>query len=169
MLEAEYLEDVRKSFASYKKMADAAIAQVTDAEFIWKPNTESNSLAVIMQHIGGNLRSRWTDFLASDGEKPWRHRDGEFEEPAADRKRLSEMWEAGWNAVFTALDRITAETLSVPIEIRGQKLTVLQALNRSITHTASHVGQIVYVAKAIRSEGWKTLSIPRGKSEAYRP
>jgi len=169
MPEQDFITDLRDAYASYKKQADAAISQVTDKELAWKPNEESNSIAVIMQHIGGNLRSRWTDFLSTDGEKPWRHRDAEFEESAPDRSRLDKIWEEGWAAVFHALEQINPDTLSKTIMIRRQSLTVSQALVRSITHTAHHVGQIVYIAKAIRSSEWKTLSIPRGKSEQYTP
>lgn len=164
-----YLENVVKLFHQYKDMADKAIAQVGEKEIGWKPEPESNSIAIVMQHLAGNLRSRWTDFLASDGEKPWRDRDAEFEEHSLSKGELLDRWEKGWASVFDALNGIDEKAVERTIKIRGEPLTVLEALNRSLTHTAYHVGQIVYIAKAERGGEWKTLSIPKGKSKEHKP
>jgi uncharacterized damage-inducible protein DinB len=169
MIERKYIDDVKQGYRMYKTLCDKSIAQLGDADLYWKPEPESNSIAVIMQHIGGNLRSRWRDFLQSDGEKPDRNRDAEFEERGADRHALLALWEEGWTALFTALESLQEETLSRTITIRKQPLTIMEAINRSLAHTAHHAGQIVYIAKAIRSSGWKTLSIPKGKSKEFNP
>jgi hypothetical protein len=164
-----YIDNVSGLFRQYKDLGDKAISQVRDGELSWKPDPESNSIAVIMQHVGGNLRSRWTDFQTTDGEKPWRERDAEFEDQSASRRQLVEQWEKGWQAVFAALASIDEGTLDKTIRIRGQSLTLIEALNRSVTHTAYHVGQIVLLAKALRSGDWKTLSIAKGKSKEFTP
>jgi uncharacterized damage-inducible protein DinB len=164
-----YIEDLKYGFRMYKSLCDKAIAQLEDAELHWRPEPESNSIAVIMRHIYGNLRSRWRDFLSTDGEKPDRDRDAEFEVHAAERAALQAEWEEGWAVLFSALDGLQEETLSKTITIRKQPLAVIAALNRSLAHTASHAGQIVYIAKAQRSSAWKTLSIPKGKSREFNP
>ena len=165
---AAYLEEVRKNFRGYKRMAEAALAQVQETELFYQPDSESNNLAVIVKHVGGNLRSRWVDFLTSDGEKPDRNRDQEFVvDPGATREQLMAMWETGWNAVFENLAGLKPEDLLRTVTIRQEPHTVVQAINRSLTHTAYHVGQIVYLGRHIRKGEWKTLSIPRGKSAEY--
>jgi hypothetical protein len=169
MIGKNYIESVTKLFHTYKAISDRAIAQVGDDELYWKPDSESNGISVIMQHIGGNLDSRWRDYLSSDGEKPDRDRDGEFEEHGLDRRALLDRWERGWGVVFAALSGLEEDLLLKVITIRKESHTVLEALNRSLAHTAQHTGQIVYIAKAIRSSGWKTLSIPRGKSKEFNP
>jgi hypothetical protein len=169
MIEAVLIGDMKRGFLMYKTMCDKAIAQVDDSKLFWKPDAESNSIAVLMRHIGGNLASRWRDYLSTDGEKPDRDRDSEFEENGEDRSAHLARWERGWAVLFSALEGLTADTLMKAITIRKQPLTVIEALNRSLTHTAYHAGQIVYAAKAIRSSEWKTLSIPRGKSREFTP
>ncbi|HSD71433.1 MAG TPA: DUF1572 family protein [Thermoanaerobaculia bacterium] len=163
-----YLEDVIGELRKYKKFADRAAAQVSDADFFRQIDPESNSVALVMKHIAGNLRSRWTDFLTTDGEKPDRNRDTEFERSESDTKdRILERWESGWRTLFEALAPLTDDDLLRTVAIRGEPHTVVQAINRQLTHYASHVGQIVFLAKHLAGDRWKTLSIPRGKSREF--
>jgi hypothetical protein len=160
-----YLQEVQRSMRGNKRQAEAAVAQLTDEELFGPPGAESNSAAVIMQHISGNQRSRFTDFLASDGEKPDRNRDGEFESRFTTREQLLDNWERSWQIVFATLQSLRPEDLLKTVTIRGEPLTVLQALQRQTTHYAAHVGQIIYVAKHWKGAAWQTLSIPKGKSQ----
>lgn len=162
-----HLSDVTESFRSYKKMAERAIEQVSDDEFFRATSAEANSIAAIMKHIGGNLRSRWTDFLTADGEKPDRNRDSEFIAENDSRESLMQVWENGWQALFSALESLTADDAGKTVRIRGEDFTVTGAINRSMMHTASHIGQIVLLAKQFRSAEWKTLSIPKNKSAEF--
>ena len=165
-LASHYLEEVRRQFRGHKRLAEGAISQLSDEELFFAPDPESNSVGILMKHMAGNMRSRFTDFLTSDGEKPDRHRDQEFEISARpNRAELMNMWEAGWGHVFSAVDSLKPEDVMRTITIRGEPHTVIMALNRAIAHYAQHTGQIVFLAKHIRSRDWKTLSIPRGKSE----
>jgi hypothetical protein len=156
-----YLTDVRVQFEKMKQLAEGAIAQVTDDQLQISIDPESNSLAVIMKHMAGNLRSRFTDFLTTDGEKPDRNRDGEFEVDRATRAQILADWESGWNVLFTTLSSVTADDLVRDVFIRGERHSVIQALDRQLTHHSYHVGQIVFLAKHLRSAEWKTLSMPR--------
>jgi len=166
---AHYLEEARRQLRGHKRMGEAALAQLSDADFFVTLDPESNSVAVIVKHIAGNMRSRFTDFLITDGEKPDRFRDREFElTPATTRADVMKWWEAGWVCVFAALEPLTPEDVLYTITIRGEPHTVLQAVNRQIAHYAQHIGQIVFLAKHLRAGQWKTLSIPRGKSEEYK-
>jgi hypothetical protein len=162
----EIRENMRAEFLRYKALGDGAFRQLEERDFFWKPEAESNSIATLIQHLSGNLLSRWTDFLDSDGEKPWRKRDEEFEENAAGRKDLLDMWEKGWAALTAALDSMGEDTLDRTIRIRGEPHTVHRALLRGLAHCAYHVGQIVFLAKAVRSGEWKSLSIPKRKPGA---
>jgi hypothetical protein len=163
-----YLDDAIGEFRKYKKYADRAVAQVSDDDFFRQIDRESNSIALIVKHIAGNQHSRWRDFLTSDGEKPDRDRDAEFERFDTDTKeRLLARWEEGWRLLFEALTPLTGEDLDRTVSIRGEAHTVLQAIQRQLTHYAAHVGQIVFLAKHLAGERWKTLSIPRGKSRDY--
>ena len=165
---ALYLEDVADQFRAYKRLADRALAQVRDEDLFVTLDPESNSLAVLIQHMAGNLISRWTDFLTTDGEKPDRNRDTEFERYEADtRDALMARWESGWGLLFAALEPLTDDDLQKTVSIRGEAHTVLQAINRQLTHYASHVGQIVFLAKHLAGPRWKTLSIPRGQSRQF--
>ncbi|HZS04577.1 MAG TPA: DUF1572 family protein [Blastocatellia bacterium] len=165
-LAQHYLDDSIEQFRKLKVMADKAIAQVDDRELFFAPDPESNSIAVIIKHISGNQRSRWTDFLTSDGEKPNRHRDTEFEiDETTTRETVLEWWEGGWKCLFDALEPLRPEDLMRTVTIRGLPHTVVMAINRQLTHYASHVGQIVFLAKQLKAGDWKTLSIPRGQSE----
>ena len=159
---AIYLSDVIEQFRKMKKLAEDAIAQVSDDELVVAIDAESNSIAVIMKHIAGNLRSRFTDFLTTDGEKPDRNRDGEFEIAGRpDRTAIMADWESGWSRLFASLEALTASDLIKEVRVRGEALPALAQLNRQMTHHAYHVGQIVFLAKHLRSAEWKNLSIPR--------
>jgi Protein of unknown function (DUF1572). len=163
----DYLEDVLESFRGYKTLAERAMEQVSDEEFFRAIDPEANSIAAIVKHIGGNLRSRWTDFLTTDGEKPYRNRDSEFVTESDTRESLTEFWNAGWNALFSTLGALTVEDMGKTVKIRGEDYTVVKAINRSLSHTASHIGQIILLAKHFRSANWKTLSIPKNKSAEF--
>ena len=157
-----YLEDVKSQFRKMKKLAEDAVAQVQDEELVQRLDPESNSIALIMRHMAGNLRSRFTDFLTTDGEKPNRNRDGEFEEfREMTRRNVVDDWESGWRVLFGALDTLTPGDLLRDVFIRGERHSVMQALDRQLTHHSYHVGQIVFLAKHLRSAEWRTLSIPR--------
>ena len=163
-----YLDESFRTFRGYKRMADAALAQVSNEEFFRLLDPESNSLAIVVKHVGGNLRSRWTDFLTTDGEKPDRDRDREFELlPGDTREDLMRRWEHGWEQTFANLQSLKPEDVLRTVTIRAEPHTVVQAVNRSVAHVAYHVGQIVLVAKHLRGSEWKTLSIPRGKSAEF--
>lgn len=163
-----YLDEVRRSFRGYKRLAEGTFAQLQDADFFYAPDAESNSVAVIMKHISGNLRSRWTDFLTTDGEKPDRNRDQEFEiQTGVIRVELMHSWEEGWNCVFQALAALQPADFSRTVFIRGDPHSLIQAINRSLAHIAYHVGQITFLGKHIRQAEWKSLSIPKGKSAEY--
>jgi uncharacterized damage-inducible protein DinB len=165
---ADYLEEVRRQFRGHKRLAEGAIAQVKDEELFVTLDSESNSIAIIVKHIAGNMRSRFTDFLTTDGEKPDRNRDQEFEmNSAATRADLMRWWEEGWARVFAALEALTPQDIMRTVTIRGEPHTVLQAINRQVAHYAYHTGQIVFLAKHFRSSEWKTLSVPRGKSKEF--
>jgi len=161
------VDSVEAEFRRYEKLAEGAIAQLTDSELDATASSADNSVAVIVQHVGGNLRSRFTDFLTSDGEKPWRDRDREFEARAVGRDELMAAWEQGFAALFGALAELDDGRLGRTVSIRGRPLTVLEALLRSLAHVAYHVGQIVFVAKGLRGADWRYLSIPPGRSAEY--
>jgi hypothetical protein len=161
---AEYLAGIRDEFAKVKTLAEGALAQVSDEDLMVTLDPESNSLAIIVQHMAGNLRSRFTDFLTTDGEKPDRNRDGEFEIAGrVDRAALMAHWERGWSVLFAALGALTPADLLKDVYIRGQRHSVIQALQRALGHQSQHAGQIVLLAKHLRSGEWKTLSLPRRK------
>lgn len=162
-----YHSDAVQSFRSYKRLAERAIEQVRDEEFFAAIDPEANSISVVVKHIAGNLVSRWTDFLTSDGEKPNRNRDTEFEMIGDTRESLMEFWERGWKTLFDSLEPLTAEDFSRTITIRGEPHTVVEAVNRQLTHYAYHIGQIVLLAKHFNSSDWKTLSVPKNKSAEF--
>ena len=167
-LATHYLADSIASLRAYKKLADKAIAQLKDDEFFITLDEEANSVAVIMKHMAGNMFSRWTDFLATDGEKPDRNRDMEFViDPEKGKDEVVAYWEKGWQRVFGALEPLTAEDLGRKVLIRGEEHTVIQAINRQLMHYANHIGQIVFLAKHFRSTEWKSLSIPRNRSAEF--
>jgi Protein of unknown function (DUF1572) len=168
-LATHYLDEAHRQMRGQKRLAEGAMAQLLNHELFLAPDPESNSVAVIVQHMAGNMRSRFTDFLTADGEKPDRFRDREFElDPTTTRADLTKIWEDGWARVFTAIETLKPADVMRTVTIRGEPHTVLQAINRQIAHYACHTGQIVFLAKHIRSGKWKSLSIPRGKSEDYK-
>lgn len=163
-----YLEDALGELRRLKRQAEKALAQVGDDDFFRTLDPESNSLAVLVKHLAGNQRSRWMDFLTSDGEKPDRNRDSEFViEPADTRAALMERWERGWKYLFDALEPLGEDDLMRTVQIRGEPHTIVQAVNRQLSHYAAHVGQIVFLAKHLAGPNWKTLSVPRGQSVAF--
>jgi hypothetical protein len=165
MIDQHYLEDTRLQLTKLKGQADKAIAQVDDDQLFAVLDPEANSIAIIMKHMAGNMRSRWTDFLTSDGEKPDRNRDGEFIVPSGERRaQIVAAWEDGWKRVLDSVSSLTPADLEKTVRIRGEAHSVLEAINRQVTHYAAHVGQIVLLAKHYAGPRWKTLSIPRGKS-----
>jgi len=163
-----YLDDALKVFHTYKSLGERAIAQARDEDLFVTLDPEANSIALVVKHMWGNMRSRWTDFLTTDGEKPDRHRDTEFElrGEEATRATVERWWEEGWRLVFAAVEPLRPEDLERTVMIRGVPHTVMQAINRQLTHYAHHVGQLVFLAKHFRSSEWQSLSIPRGQSEA---
>ena len=162
-----YLEDVRPLFAMFKRQGEAAMAQVSDADLTTALDPEMNSIALIVKHMAGNMRSRWTGFPEADGEKPDRDRDSEFEKPPATREEVMALWNEGWACMFSALDRLTDADLTRETFIRGERHSVLQAINRQIAHYSYHVGQIIFLGKHLQSANWKSLSVPRGTSAAF--
>jgi uncharacterized protein DUF1572 len=168
-LASQYLEEMKRQFRGHKRMGEAAMAQLEDKDFLAVIDPQSNSVAMLVKHIAGNARSRFTDFLNSDGEKPDRFRDQEFEvSESTTREEVMCWWEQGWAYVFATLDSLEPEDVQRTVTIRGEPHTVMQALNRALAHYAQHIGQIVFLAKHLRSEQWQMLSIPRGKSEDYK-
>ena len=166
---AHYLEEARRQMRGQKRMGEGAMAQLGDDEFFLTLDPESNSVAILVKHLAGNMRSRFTDFLMSDGEKPDRFRDREFEvSGTTTRAEVMSWWEEGWSCVLGAIETLKPEDVSRTVTIRGEPHTVLEAINRQIAHYAAHIGQIVFLAKHLRSSKWKTLTIPRGKSEEFK-
>ena len=161
------VEDSLSLFRFYKKMTEKAIEQVSDEELFATLDEEMNSIAVIVKHMAGNMRSRWTNFLISDGEKPDRNRDQEFEGPPATREALLKLWEEGWTCLFSALEPLSDADLQRTVTIRGEPHSVVQAIHRQLAHYPYHCGQIVFLAKHFRGREWKSLSIPRGKSTSF--
>jgi hypothetical protein len=162
-----YLKDATDVFRYYKRLGDRAMEQVPDDALFSALDAESNSIAIIVKHMAGNMRSRWTDFLTTDGEKPDRNRDAEFEGPPATRAGLLALWESSWKLVFDSLAPLAETDLSRTIHIRGEAHSGMQAINRNITHTAYHLGQIIYLAKHFAGPGWNSLTVPRGKSAEF--
>lgn len=162
-----YVEDSLAIFRQYKALADRAMAQVTDAQLFLALDDEANSIAILAKHMAGNMLSRWTDFLASDGEKPSRNRDGEFVDPPDTRAELLALWESGWACLFGALEPLTDADLGRTVLIRGEAHSVMQAVNRQIAHYAQHVGQIVLLAKHYAGNQWQSLSVPKNKSAEF--
>lgn len=167
MIENNYIASVKNQFKQYKTLAEKAIDQIPDEKIDWQYNPETNSIAVIVKHLAGNMRSRFTDFYNSDGEKKWRNRDSEFENERLSRERLKALWDEGWDCLFQVLNGLAAADLSKVIVIRNEELTVVEAINRQLTHYASHIGQIIFIAKMILDNEWKTLTIPRNKSKEF--
>lgn len=164
---AAYLESVKKQFLYYKTLAEKAMDQLEPEQLFVTPNEDTNSIAVIVKHLSGNMLSRWTDFLTTDGEKQWRHRDAEFENDLQSKDAVLETWNKGWNCLFDALNVLKPEQLTQIIYIRNEGHTVVEAINRQLAHYSYHVGQIVFYAKILKKNDWESLSIPRNKSNNY--
>lgn len=162
-----YLESVRKQFLDYKTLGEKAMDQLEPEQLFTAYNEDTNSIAVVVAHLAGNMLSRWTDFLTTDGEKDWRDRDAEFGNSLSDKEQLLAKWNEGWNCLFHALDSLNPDQLEQIIYIRGEGHTVIEAINRQLAHYPYHVGQIVYAAKLLKKEEWNSLSIPRNKSAQF--
>jgi hypothetical protein len=165
-MNANYLESAIKQFEYYKLLGEKTFNQLPDEKLFWQYNSESNSIATIVKHLWGNMLSRWTDFLTTDGEKEWRNRDAEFENDITTREELLEKWNQGWSVFLNTLNSLTAEDLDKIIYIRNQGHTVMEAINRQLAHYPYHVGQIVFIGK-MASQNWQSLSIPKGNSQQY--
>ena len=163
----DYLDSAKKQFEYYKMLGEKTFAQVSDEALFWQYNEESNSIAIIVKHLWGNMMSRWTDFLTSDGEKDWRNRDAEFENDISTRAELMDKWNEGWECFFTALNSLGPEDLEKVIYIRNMGHTVLEAINRQLAHYPYHIGQIVFIGKMAQENSWLSLSIPKGASKTY--
>ena len=163
----KYLQSTIKQFHYYKSLGNKTMSQLSDDQLFWKYNNESNSIAIIVKHIAGNMLSRWSDFLTTDGEKQWRNRESEFADDITDRQNLEAYWEKGWNCLFEALNSITDDDLEMIIYIRKQGHTIVEAINRQLAHYAYHIGRIVFTGKMLKNEDWYSLSIPRGGSKSY--
>ena len=162
-----FIQSATKQFEYYKHLGDRTFDQLQGQEVFYNIDPESNSIAIIVHHMSGNMLSRWTDFLTTDGEKPWRSRESEFQNPYLSTDQMLEAWDAGWQCLFTALESINVTNFESTIYIRNQKHTIVDAIHRQMMHYAYHVGQIVYIGKVIKGERWKSLSIPKGQSKLY--
>lgn len=162
-----YLRSIMELFQYYKELGDKALAQISDSEIHWRPDDQSNSIAVLVKHMSGNMLSRWTDFLTTDGEKEWRDRESEFIDDIKDKESMLSICEEGWDFLFSALGKLKPDDLQKIVYIRNEGHTVVEAINRHLTHCAQHVGQIIYIAKSLRANSWQSLSVPRGKSEEF--
>jgi len=162
-----YLDSSRFEFQRYKTMGDKTFAQLGDSDILWKHQEEDNSISQIVKHISGNMLSRWTNFLSEDGEKPWRHRDAEFEKPFLTKTEMIAAWEKGWQCFFDALASINPDNFNSLVKIRNEEHTTVEAVNRQLAHYANHVGQIVLLGKMVIGDNWVSLSIPKGESEVF--
>ncbi len=162
-----YLEGIQKQFEYYKLLGEKTINQLEDDKLFWQYNDTSNSMAIIIKHLWGNMKSRWTDFLNSDGEKVWRERDAEFDSDIKNKEELLIKWNEGWKCLFDALETINETNFDQPIYIRNIEHSITEAINRQLAHYAYHIGQIVFIGKMITDEGWQSLSIPKGESSVY--
>jgi len=167
MSDLQYLESAKKEFGYYKLLGEETFSQLTDEQLFIEATSESNSIATIVKHLRGNMLSRWTDFLTTDGEKEWRKRDEEFENDISTREELLQKWQEGWSCLFMALDSISDDDLSRVIYIRNQGHTILEAINRQLSHYPYHIGQIVFIGKMLSDKNWNSLSIPKGGSKEY--
>jgi hypothetical protein len=162
-----YLDSSKKQFLYYKTLADKAMLQLDPLQLFYTPNDDTNSIALVVKHMVGNMLSRWTDFLTTDGEKEWRNRDDEFQDPYSDVETMTLEWEKAWKVLFDALNTVNAENLNAVIYIRNEGHTVIEAINRQLAHYPYHVGQIVFFAKMLKQSGWQSLSIPKNNSVQY--
>ncbi|WP_445383049.1 DUF1572 family protein [Robiginitalea sp. IMCC43444] len=162
-----YLESAKKQFEYYKSVGDKTFDQLSEADLFWQYNPESNSIAIIVNHLWGNMKSRWTDFLSSDGEKKWRNRDMEFEPVIQSKAELLQKWNEGWACLFDALSTINEGNFDTKVYIRNQEHSIVEAINRQLAHYAYHTGQIAYIGRMVLGPNWKSLTIPKGKSDEF--
>lgn len=166
-MKTDYLKSARKQFEYYKTVGEKTFDQLAEADLFWQYNPESNSIAIIVNHLWGNMRSRWTNFLTTDGEKEWRQRDLEFEPVIQSRDELLEKWNEGWSCLFSALDTIKEENFESKLYIRNQEHSIVEAINRQLAHYAYHIGQIAYIGRMVLGPKWKSLTIPKGGSSDF--
>ena len=166
-MENNYISSVKNQFMQYKTLAEKAIDQVPDEKIYWQYNPETNSIAILVKHLAGNMLSRFTDFYTSEGEKKWRDRDAEFENENLSREKLKALWDEGWDRLFHVLNEISPADLSKVVIIRNEEHTVVEAINRQLTHYAYHIGQIIFIAKMVLNNEWRTLTIPKNASRAF--
>ncbi|MDL5511233.1 DUF1572 family protein [Arenibacter sp. M-2] len=166
-MKSSYLESIEKQFLYYKMLGEKAMEQLGEEQLFWQYNQEANSIAILVNHMVGNMLSRFTDFLTSDGEKAWRNRDAEFENPFSSKNELMAYWDKGWTCLIDTLSKLTESDLETIIYIRNDGHTVIEAMNRQLAHYAYHLGQLVFIAKMLKNEEWKSLSIARNKSNDY--
>lgn len=166
-MKTTYLQSVRKQFEYYKSVGEKAIEQLDDKDLLWQFNDASNSIAITVNHLWGNMMSRWTDFLSSDGEKEWRERDLEFESVLKTKSEVLERWNEGWTCLFKALDTVTEENADTKVYIRNEEHSITDAISRQLAHYSYHIGQIVYIGRMIKDKEWKSLTIPKGKSVEF--
>lgn len=166
-MNSDYLNSIKKQFEYYKFLGEGTFDQLEEKDLFWQFNDGSNSIAIIVNHLWGNMKSRWTDFLTSDGEKEWRNRDMEFESVIRSKDELLKKWNDGWECLFKALNSINSENFDSEIYIRNQSHSVVEAINRQFAHYSYHIGQIVYIGRMIKGDSWRSLSIPKGKSSDF--
>ncbi|MDW7691451.1 DUF1572 family protein [Flammeovirgaceae bacterium SG7u.111] len=166
-MESTYLYSVKKQFDYYKSLGERTFDQLNEEELFWQYNGESNSIAIIVNHLWGNMKSRWTDFLIADGEKEWRNRDQEFESIIKTKEELLAKWDEGWKCLFDALDSVNKENFGTEVYIRNQSHTIVDAINRQLAHYSSHIGQIIFIGRMIKGSKWQSLSIPKGGSSEF--
>lgn len=166
-MQTEYIKSIKKQFEYYKLVGEKTFEQLEDKDLFWQYNENSNTIAIIVNHLWGNMKSRWTDFLISDGEKTWRERDLEFETVIKTRSELIQKWNDGWQCLFEALATINDVNFEAKIYIRNQEHSIIEAVNRQFAHYAYHIGQIVYIGKMLKADNWQSLTIPKGKSKTY--
>jgi len=167
MLGKIYLDSALERLSYYKSLGDKTIARLSDEQLLWQPEGEPNSIYLIVKHLSGNMRSRWTDFLSSDGEKEWRNRDAEFENGVATKEAIIQLWNEGWQVILDSIGSLTPDDLEKKVMIRSEPHVVIDAINRQLMHVPYHVGQIVYLGKILQGEKWLSLSIPKGGSQAF--
>ena len=166
-MKTEYLNNIKIQFEYYKSIGEKTFNQLEEKDLFWQYNEESNSIVVIVNHLWGNMKSRWTDFLTSDGEKEWRNRELEFESVIKTKNELLQRWNDGWECLFDALNSINENNFNTKIYIRNQEHSIIEAINRQLAHYSYHIGQIVYVGRMVKGSDWKSLSIPKGKSSEF--
>jgi hypothetical protein len=166
-MKVAYLNSIKKQFSYYKSVGEKTFDQLNEEDLCWQYNDQSNSIAIIVNHLWGNMKSRWTDFLTADGEKEWRNRDMEFESVIKSKKELFAKWHEGWDCLFEALEAINEENFENKVYIRNQEHSITEAINRQLAHYSYHIGQIVYIGRMIKGSEWKSLTIPKGKSKEF--